>query len=433
MMTPDNFGPLEEGESIRDLATKTGTYRMVRTTVGDYLALLGLFDPATRTGAWDVSVVNVAFQRATIDIKKNAIKRRMLRDLLRGGTVPPTVLAVRTGNTDDALAPRPEARNLIIDGLQRTHVVTVGAVSLRSIAQGDAIEDFVRKEIAEMEQLGQRPLSLDEFLRRPFNFQLWRDLEPEELVRLFILLNAGQQKVSPRQLLEVMGAHIRAMFESWGLPLLTERQERENPRRRTRRAVEEGRPIAGISHFRYDLLLDGLCAYLARNPHIKTSMLLQDAGDVVKLSVEDKSVEERITEIGSEVCKADFVWACKEFNQTIKRKYASEPRWVYAIQNNDNFFIPLMAALGDARNVEQARPALEDRKAKLVEIVSNGADDPLALIADNDDHLYGIQARINSNIGRRQRAVVYGAFRRYFRQGTTDSSNPIDWRLASLD
>lgn len=424
----------QEGEPIRDLATKAGTYRMVRTTVGDYLGRLGLFNPDTMTGAWDVSVVNVAFQRATIDIKKNAIKRRMLRDLLRGGTVPPTVLALRrTGNAEDALAPRPEARDLIIDGLQRTHVVTVGAVILLKKTQGQIIEDFVCKEIAEMEQLGQKPLSLEEFLRRPFDFQLWSDLEPEEVVRLFILLNAGQQKVSPRQLLEVMGAQVRAMFESWGLHLLTERQERETPRRRTRRAVEEGRPISGITHFRYDLLLDGLCAYLARNPHIKTSMLLQDAGDVVKLSVEDKSVDERITEIGSEVCKADFVWACKDLNEAIKRKYTLEPRWVSAVQNNDNFFIPLMAALGDARSFEPARPNLEDRKAKLVEIIGNGANDPLALTADNDDHLYGIQNRINSNIGRRQRAVVYGAFRRYFRQGTEDSSYPVDWRLASLD
>jgi hypothetical protein len=415
------LGP-QEGEPIRDLATKSGTYRMVRTTVGDYLTRLDLFDPATKNGGWDVSVVNVAFQRAVIPIRKNPIKRRMLRDLLRGGTLPPTVLVGR----DDE-------RDLVIDGLQRTHVAAVGVDALLKRARGKGAEDFIEEEIAAMERLGQRPLSVDELLARPFVFQQWRDLQPEELVRLFIVLNAGQQKVSPRHLLEVMGAHISTMFESWGLPMLTDRQERENPKRRGRRPANQEEQIAGITHFRYEFLLDGLCAYVARNPHVKTSALLQDAGDSVKLSVEDRSIEERITEIGSEVCRADFVWVCSDFNQVIKQKYTDDPRWRYAVQNNDNFFIPLMAALGDARASEHARPALEDRKAKLLEIIEDGEGDPLVLTGDSSQSLSNIQGRINSNIGRRQRAVVYGAFRRYFRQGTDDPSYPIDWRFASLD
>ena len=395
---------------------------MIRTTLGEYLTRLELFDPATKNGSWDVSLLNVPFQRAVIPIKKNAIKRRMLRDMLRGGTLPPTVLVARA-----------DERDLVVDGFQRTHVAAVGVDALIKRAKGEKADDFIEEEISAMESLGQNLLSLDELLERPFVFQLWRDLEPEELVRLFIVLNAGQQKVSPRHLLEVMASQIRSMFDSWGLPLLTDRQERENPKRRARRVENAEQQVAGITHYRYELLLDGLCAYVARDPHVKTSKLLQEAGDSVKLTVEEKSIDERITEIGSEVCKADFVWACKDLNQAIKKRYAEEPKWCYAVQNNDNFFIPLMAALGDARTTEQVKLALEDRKSKLLDIIQSGDVDPLVLAEDSSQSLSVIQGRINSNIGRRQRAVVYGAFRRYFRFGTEDTSYPIDWRHASMD
>lgn len=60
--------------------------------------------------------------------------------------------------------------------------------------------------------------------------QMWRDLLPDELVRLFMILNVGQQKVSARHLLEVMGSEVRNMFEEWGLRLLTEREEKQQAR-----------------------------------------------------------------------------------------------------------------------------------------------------------------------------------------------------------
>lgn len=434
---------VNESEPVRDLATRNGTYTTIRTTIGEYLAGLNLYEPSTRTAHWDTSVVHVDFQRAAIDIKKNAIKRAMLRDMMRGGTVPPTVLA--------AADPEELTRRLIIDGLQRTHVATIALISLLRLPSGAPIDDFVRAEMNAIKQLNQHLLTVDEFLNQPFDFQLWRDLEPQELVRLFILLNAGQQKVSPRHLLEVMGVHLRAMFRSWGLQMLTQREHVENPRRRGRRAVdlsladinfdEDGaapasridRPIEGVTHFRFEFLLDGLCAYLARNPHLKTSALLKEATDTARLSVEEKSIEERITEIGDEVCKGDFLWVCRDLNHAFQERYARDPTWNYAIQTSDNFTFPLLAALGTARDVDQARPALEDRKAKLVQILSTGVDDPLGLVGDAGNRLATILSRINSNIGRRRRVIVYSAFRRYFLYGPEDSAYPIDWYRASLD
>lgn len=70
------------------------------------------------------------------------------------------------------------------------------------------MEPFVAQVLEGIRELDQRPLTVDEHLHRPFEYHLWHDLDPDELVRLFILLNAGQQKVSAR--------HSRAVVDRKG-------------------------------------------------------------------------------------------------------------------------------------------------------------------------------------------------------------------------
>lgn len=114
-------------------------------------------------------------------------------------------------------------------------------------------------------------------------------------------------------------------------------------------------------------------------------------------------------------------------------RYERDPRWRVAIQNSDNFFIPLMAALGNARHNERARAALEDRKRKLIELLLASKDpDPLSLSRGDVDSLSTILDNIRSNIGRKQRGVVYNPWRRYFLLGAEDPSYPIEWRTALL-
>ncbi|MGH9341363.1 MAG: hypothetical protein ACRD1R_17695 [Acidobacteriota bacterium] len=146
------------------------------------------------------------------------------------------------------------------------------------------------------------------------------------------------------------------------------------------------------------------------------------------------ALEERVTEIGSELCRVDFVWVCRDLNEVIQEHYKDDPKWRLAIQNSNNFFIPLMAAMGDARHNERARAALEDRKNKLIELikVSEDQDDPLWLSRNDSDGLATILDGIRSNIGRRRRGVVYNSWRRYFRIGLQDPAYPVEWRTALL-
>ena len=407
---------------IEDFATQKGGYSLYQTTVGSYLEMMGLYNPSKETVSWDASIIHVDFQRAVLPIHKNPIKRRMFRDLLRGGTLPPIVLYHAEG-----------ARPLVVDGLQRTHVEAQALAALLGLQKGEKLEDFAYEEIDAIKKLGQKPLEVQKFLERPLILQEWSDLEPDELVRLFMLLNVGQQKVSPRHLLEVMGQQLKEMFADWGISLLTEVEEKQQPRKRQRRksttdVSDTGTDAPKITQFRYEYLLDGLYAYVSRDPQIKTKDILEQKNEAASLSL-----SERVTEIGSEFCKSDFTWVCNELNEIIQERYKDDPKWRVAIQNSDNFFIPLMAALGDARHNDRARSTVEDRKQKLIELIRSSSDpDPLGLSRSDSDGLGSIQGSISSNIGRKQRAVVFSAWRRYFLLGFENQEYPLDWRVAFL-
>lgn len=401
-----------ESEPVRDLATARGYYITVRTTVGEYLAGLGLFDPASRRTQWDIRIVHADFQRALITFQKNPVKRTMLRDVMRGGTVPPVCLAAVNGN--ESLRP------VIVDGLQRTHVVLTATKAVIALEVGEDVEPFVSQVLQSIRDLNQNVLTVDEQLARPFEYHLWHDLDPDELVRLFILLNAGQQKVSARHLLEVMGTQLTSMFQSWGLPMMTERQRREQVGRRG-----ADRPIEGVNVFRYEYLINALVAYVDRNPHMKTTSLLQD------LSRGD-SLDDRITDIDAE-CRADIVWVFHDLQQAMAAKYEGHPQWEHAVMSSDTFTYPLLAALGAARDFTGGRSAIEDRKTKLLQLLGGPSDDPLALVGDGPDRLGTILSGISSNIGRRRRVITFGTFRRYFRHGPEREDYPLDWALAQHD
>lgn len=404
-----------ESESIRDLAMERGRYSMERSTVGSYLQSLGLFDPTTGAASFDASAVGATFQRATLDIRKNPIKQRMLRDVLRGGSVPPIVIFER-----------PDRRWVVVDGLQRTHVLTEALRAALADESGSQVEDFAQTQLTLIKEHRQRRLAAAELVDRPMMLQIWRELVPEELIRLFIVLNVGQQKVSPRHLLEVVHSDLREMFEAWGLRLLTEKEEKAIPRRRGRKPPESF-VIPSTTHFRYEFLIDGLIAYLSRDPQVKTRTELEDDEST------NKRLAERVTEIGSEGCKADFQWACLELNKLVNKRYADVPKWRGIIQTSDNFFIPLMAALGEARASSKNRTAIDERQQALLTALRAADDnDPLCFTGENTDSLSVLLDNVRSNIGRRRRAIVYFAWRSFFRGGPYSDGYPLDWRGAAV-
>lgn len=406
---------LAPAESIRDLAMEKGTYVIERTTMGQYLEHLGLYDATARVASFDASAVGAAFQRATLDIRKNPIKQRMLRDVLRGGSVPPIVVFEREDEGWE-----------IVDGLQRTHVLTEALRAVLAQEKGEQLEDFAQTQFTFIQEHKQRRLPSSELMDRPIVLQVWRDLIPEELIRLFIVLNVGQQKVSPRHLLEVVHADLRDMFESWGLRLLSEKEEKAIPRRRGRKPPESF-PIPSITHFRYEFLIDGLIAYLSRDPQVKTRAELEDDEGT------NKRLAERVTEIGSEGCKSDFQWVCLELNRLINKRYADVPKWRGIIQISDNFFIPLMAALGEARANSRSRTAIDERQQALIAALqASNDDDPLCFARGTTDSLEALLENVRSNIGRRRRAIVYFAWRSFFREGLYADGYPLDWRGAAV-
>jgi hypothetical protein len=404
----------------RDLATTRGSHRIVEMTVKDYLTQLKVFDGKTVRDL-DSSVA-ASFQRGRLDIRTNAIKQRMLRDLLRGGSLPPLVL-YDEGNG-------PQSSWKIIDGLQRTDVLHAALRAILEMESGTEVQPYVQRQLTEMRNLGQTMLNSDDFLLRPITVQIWTDLQPDELIRLFMVLNVGQQKVSPRHLLEVIQPELRRMFEEWGLSLSTFREEKEHPKlgRPKKKKEEEETPNEESSPaFRFEYLINGLVAYVTRDPQIKTSKVLQDDD-----SVFPDGLSERVTDIGSELCARDFQWVGIELNSYIRERYRSKSKWESFCQSSDNYFIPTMAAIGWARQQQKIGDQVEARQRELLQLLQDSeSNDPLAFEIPNRG-LGDIADTVKSNIGRKRRAIVFSAWRRFFLEGITNPEYPLDWELANF-
>lgn len=401
------------GTSVRDLATARASWTMRQETVGEYLARFGVYDPANRSIS-PQKIPDSAFQRVKIEISKNPIKKRMLRDLLRGGTLPAIVTVERSDGAYE-----------IADGLQRTHVLTVAAEGLLALEHGEKPAREVQAQLREMEGQDQTPLDLDSFLNQPLVEQVWRGLDSDEKLRLFMVLNVGQQKVSPRHLLEVARSDVRATFEQWGITLLTERAEKELPRPRGRRPKETPASASAPAHYRYDLLIDSITAYVNGDPHVKTRNLVMEEGE----GSSDK-FDTRITEVGSEACRDDFTWVCLDLNRRIQERYG-DTKWDMAVNAMDAFLIPLFAALGKAREETDTGSTVQHHQKELLELLDQPGDDPLNLFS-GPDSLDSIYETVRSNIGRRKRAIVYFAWRSFFLKGPSHIDYPLNWRDAEI-
>lgn len=400
-------------EPVRDFATEMATWIIRQTTVGEYLIRLGIYNP--NTGVIDRSKIpDSDYQRSKIQVSRNPIKKRMLRDVLRGGTIP-TVVTVETPDGHE-----------IADGLQRTDVLALAAEGLLALQRDEEPGKEVRAQLNAMEEADQQPLALDRFVAQPLTEQVWSNLRSDERLRLFMVLNVGQQKVSPRHLLEVAARNLRETFEDWGIGLLTEREEKDSPVRRGRpRKDAATAPAAVTGRYRYELLIDCLMAYVTGDPHVKTRNLVGTEGLTEVLSA-------RITEVGSEACSEDFKWVCLNLSERVRDAYEDNIKWETAARTSDNFLVPLFAALGAARAAsEGAGSTIRHHQQELLELFDQPGHDPLSLI-DGPQSLELIYSTIRSNIGRRQRAIAFFAWRKFFQSGPSAADYPLNWQDAQI-
>jgi hypothetical protein len=402
----------------RDLTTDKASFVIRTTSVGDYLQRVGIYDPTTKI-LRAIDEVRSEFQRKAIAIARNPIKRKMFRDLLCGATVPPVVLA------DDA----DREAFTIIDGLQRSHVQQLAVITLMS-RENNKIEasgkesEFIANDIETIEKSGKKVISLKEFLEQPITYQLWRDLTHDEMVRLFMVLNVGQQKIAPRHLLEILSDPLKSMFEGWGISAVslvdeqTKKEQAKDGKQKKVKVYEDGA-------YRFENLIDGLVGYISTDPQIKTVRVVQaKTHDIVP------DLDNAIHTLGTNECKADFLWVLNDLHNICKDAYKEHRVWSSSIVANTTRFVPLMAALGKARKNSKNSEALEGRKLDLLrhcKETSHGHDPLCFLSTSGSNSLESIFDRVKSNMARRERAIFYNAWCQYFRIGLEDDKCPIDW------
>lgn len=416
-------------EWTRDLATEQGEMSVRQMSIGEYLTAINVLDPETKKVNFDSDAMAVSIQRAAIKIAGNSIKERMLETILQGGVLPAKALH----ETEDGLR-----KPLILDGLQRTHVEAMGAEYLRfwEDREEDSIPDFARKIMVRNKD---RLLSLDDYLNRPVFLQVWRNLSVSEQIRLFVVLNVGQQKVSMRHLLEALNKTIEGLFTKWGIITRTEKGERLHGKARAKWTGDIKLPP-----FRLEYLVNAARAYVEGNQHVKTKATIEetyDSGDRDKqesgLVEMGPNLVKKLMDLGDDASRGDFEWACKDLNDEVTRVYRDNPKWRLAIVDSDNFFYPLMAALGKARGQKEKHPLMDEYKEDIIRILREAepGNDPLMLgplTPDKDEQsLAHVLDLVRSNIGKTTRTIIYNAWKEYFRVGRSSESLVLDWAEAS--
>ena len=122
---------------------------------------------------------------------------------------------------------------------------------------------------------------------------------------------------------------------------------------------------------------------------------------------------------------------CLDLNERIQDAYEDNPKWATAAQTSDNFLVPLFAALGAAREAAGTGATIRRHQQELVELFDHPSEDPLRLI-EGPRSLESIYAEIRSNIGRRQRAIAFFAWRRFFQTGPSSDDYPLNWQDAQI-
>src|SRR5262249_28140318 len=150
-----------------------------------------------------------------------------------------------------------------------------------------------------------------------------------------------------------------------GLGTISEKAEIEEGTQRAR--WQEGAIL--LPPFRLEYLINGVMAYVERDPQVKTKAQLEKiyANQDVASGLSHDLIT-YLMEIGNDTSRDDFLWACDVVNRQLARVYRTEPKWRVGIQESDTFFFPLMAALGKARE-QVAASQIEERKRAVVELV----------------------------------------------------------------
>jgi hypothetical protein len=281
-------------------------------------------------------------------------------------------------------------------------------------------------------------ISVEEYLKRPVHLQVWRNLSKAESVKLFVVLNVGQIKVSLRHLLEALNFQLEELFTQWGIATISEKAKRlAGPGRRGRKPASTGDSNGATSTvYRLEYMVNAVMAYVERNPHIKTRSTMDKAyqsGSGQAMIDMGPNIVNHLLDLGNDMVMADFQWACTALNGEISRVYADNPRWRNAISDSDNTLFPLLAGLALSR--EQYDPAqIEERKQSLLKLLraAEPGEDVLKFSEPEGESLDYVLSGVKSNIqGRVCRTLVFDAVREYMRTGPFSADTVLNWVAAS--
>lgn len=402
----------------RDPTTVKAEYANVTSTVGDWLASMGVYQFSDFDSR---RIVTTEAQRTILKISPSSKKASMMRHVVRGGPVPQVIMTVR----GDRLSP--------LDGLQRADVHTMVAMALLHIKSGVKEADVhpvVAEAIRKVKEHKHDITDLDSYLTGPMTVQIWRGLSEKEEDEKFGVWNLDATHISKTHMTEILHGDLRARISSIGIKTETEKErntpvvdpetgsEVSKPRRKKGDAVPPGevvRPLAAVQI--------NLAAYL-------TGMLKTGRNTMLEEGTNGR-LHTRWEHLGDAIVSEDFGWFYGEALPWLHKVYdeSTSAAGKQIRTESEAFTVPFLAALGYARQEGIDPEKVKEWKDGFVELLAREEVDVLRLWTGDESFGEKREGKeLKGSAGIKDRKLWFHAIKNSIVKGL-----PLDWEAAYRD
>lgn len=397
-----------------DPTTDGASWALTVMTVGVYLESMGV----RANGTYDSTrIITTEAQRTILKITAKSKKAKMMRHVMRRGPVPTVIMTIKNG----MLSP--------LDGLQRGDVHTLVAQALLMLKHDPAVilPQAQAEAIKTLAELGHPITDLDAFLESPMKVEIWRSLNTKEEDEKFGTWNLDQTPISTKHMTEILHSDLRVRLNAMGILTVTEKEKKsavpgeESKVTRKKKADEPVNPLFVVRDLAAVQVV--LFGYLTASRNANRASMLEERAH--------GRIHDKWEQYGDAMVTEDMKWFYHELLPALHKAYdaSDSPAGKQIKSESETFTVPVMAALGYARQEKIDSVKIKGWQDELIEALSKEEADPLGLWGSLQSWSNLLESsELKGSVGEKARKLSYYGWRNGITQGM-----PFDWEKALRD
>lgn len=399
-----------------DPTTDKGQWALTVMTVGSYLTSMGVF----QSGNFESSrIITTEAQRTILKITPTSKKSKMMRHVARCGPTPTVIMTVKGG----LLSP--------LDGLQRSDVHTQVAQGLlmRKHDANAVLPAAMADATKKLQELGHEVTDLDTFLDAPMKVEIWKNLSVQEEDVKFGTWNLDQNPISTKHMTEILHSDLRGRITAMGIITQTQKEKA------TPVLDGEGKPVAKPRRKKDEVIPPTEIVRDLASVQVNTFAYLTASRVADKSSMLEERAHGRIHDmwekIGNEIVTKDLQRFYHELLPALHAKYdgSDSPAGKQIKTESETFTVPVLAALGYARQEGVAEEKIQQWLDEVIELLASEKADPLGLWQGANSWSDVREAKdLKGSAGQKDRKLTFYGWRNAIMKGL-----PFDWNVGLRD